>query len=197
MASTFRSTRAASRAGLGAALLLLLLTSCGYTAGLRMPEGSTTLGLEVFGNDGPLPNLERDLHAQLTTSARKLVTGRIVDPGDADLVVRGNITRYRRRGGLRTSGNDLRETGLLIRIEAQLFDDRGRPVGRRVSQSVDVGYLTRTIGAESEAERRAFRNLADGLMLSLFAARKSGSAPQDPGTDPLEDDFEPADDTGR
>lgn len=156
----------------------LVLTGCGYTAGLRMPEGTTTIGLEVFDNDGPLPNVERRLHEEMTRSARNLVTGRILDPADADLVVRGEISRYQRRGGLRTGGNLLRETGLVLRVRAWLERD-GRPTGRSAVAGVNVGYLTGFLGAEEEAEARALKNLADGLLLQLFGETPPPAASDD------------------
>lgn len=162
---------------LTALCLVLMVGGCGYSAGLSMPEGTRTVGIEVFGNDGPLPNVERGLHEEMVRSVRNLVTGQIVDPSQADIVIRGNLDQLWRRGGLRTGDNQLRETGLLMRVSAELVSRDGKPAGRRTSSRVDVGYLNETLGAEGVARRRALKNIADGLVLGLFGREAPAEAP--------------------
>ena len=55
------------------ALLLLAVTSCGYSTGLVPPAPARTVGVDFFGNEGQLPDLERDLHRQLVRSLGNLV----------------------------------------------------------------------------------------------------------------------------
>lgn len=114
------------------ALALLALAAlpggCGYTTGLRVPPGIDTVGVEVFGNDGRLRDLEFDLQEALSDSTRRLVHAPLVDPRDADLVLRGRIVEYRRRGGIRSTDNELLEDGVRITVEVQLV--------RRFPQSI-------------------------------------------------------------
>jgi len=108
--------------------LFALASGCGYTAGLRVPPGIDSVGVEVFGNDGRLRDLEIDLQEALSESTRRLVDAPLVDPGQADLVLRGRIVEYRKRGGIRSTDNELLEDGVRISVEVQLV--------RRFPQSV-------------------------------------------------------------
>ena len=47
-----------------------------------------------------------------------MVHARLVAPERADWVVRGSIDAFRRRGGIRNRGNELRETGLRLDLSA-------------------------------------------------------------------------------
>ena len=78
-------------------VLLLVLGSagCGYSAGLAptLPDGrkSVSIGVEIFGNESQVPNLERRLHQALSDAARRHTSLELVSPERADLVVRGAI----------------------------------------------------------------------------------------------------------
>jgi hypothetical protein len=108
------------RAALALLALALLGGSCGYTTGLRVPPGIDSVGVEVFGNDGRLRDLELDLQDALSESTRRLVDAPLVDPNSADLVLRGRIVEYRKRGGIRSTDNELLEDGVRISVEVQL-----------------------------------------------------------------------------
>lgn len=106
-----------------AALALALAAcsgACGYSAGLRVPEGVETVGVEVFGNDSKLRDLELELHSALVDSTSRLVQAPIVDPREADLVLRGRVVEYRHRSGIRDPSNVLLETGVRIVVDVQL-----------------------------------------------------------------------------
>jgi hypothetical protein len=98
----------------------LLAGACGYSAGFRVPDDVETVGVEIFGNDSKLRDLELELHETLVRSVSRLVHAPLVDPGEADLVVRGRVVEYRRRGGIRSPDNELLETGVRIVVDAQL-----------------------------------------------------------------------------
>jgi len=151
-------------------LCLLVLGSCGYDTGLSLGEGHQSIGIEVFGNEGPLPNLERDLHVELSRSARNLLTGELVSPALADVVLKGEISAYGRRGGILRSGNLLEESGLRLYANATLVDPRtGDTLRGPVRASVQVGYLLNADpAAEDVARQRAVKNVADELLLLLF-----------------------------
>jgi Lipopolysaccharide-assembly len=108
-------------AGLGAA-------GCGYSTGLRMPEvqGSPTrsLAIEFFENRTPEKDLERDLQQALSRAAIDLVDAPLVSPDRADLVLRGTVVRFQRRSGIRSSDNQLLESGIRIEIRGTLWRRR-------------------------------------------------------------------------
>ena len=114
-----RAVRSSRRATLGLALLALL-PGCGYSTGFRLPEGMQSVGVEVFGNDSKLRDVELEFQEALVDSTARLVHAPIVDPSEADLVLRGRIVEYQRRAGIRGPENVLLETGVRIVVEVQL-----------------------------------------------------------------------------
>lgn len=148
---------------------LLAAVGCGYSSRLALPTRSETVGIEIFGNDTPRPELERDLHLELVRSGRNLIGVPIVAPATADLVVRGTITTYERRMGVRTGDNVLLETGLTVAVEAELWDRaRGEAVAGPIPVAIHVGYTLDALGNERDARERALRNVADRVVLDLF-----------------------------
>lgn len=121
----------ARRGVLGLSLLLAGASAgCGYSTGLRLPDDVRTVGVEVFGNDSKVRDLEVEFQRLLVDSVDRLVHARIVPPDHADLILRGRIVSYERRNGIRSPDNVLLETGVRITIEAQLV--------QRFEQSVVV-----------------------------------------------------------
>ena len=170
------------------AALCLSLASCGYSAGLRAPEGYSTIGLEFFGNDSDLRDLEADLYQAISLSLNQLVGTPLAAPGEANLVVRGNIIEYRRRGGARDENNLRQETGVRLTVEAYLWNRRtGARVGSISTSEIETGYTvgqgsfdTSTIDEtvrdpnleranELNARARALRLTAEKLVFELFA----------------------------
>ncbi len=161
-------------------VLTAALFACGYHTGLTVPEGRRTIGIEFFGNDGPLRDVEVQLQSELAQAVERMVPVRVVDPLHADLVLRGKVLGYNRRGGIRSEDNKLLETGIQITVEASLVDPRrhfdrdGNPlpprVLRRALTSTSSGYRIEEPDGERAARARAMRNLADRLTLDLFGA---------------------------
>lgn len=171
-----------------AAILCWGAAGCGYSAGLRAPEGHHSVGLELFGNVSDLRDLEADLYQAISLSMNQLVQSPLVAPDDADLIVRGRITEYRRRGGARNDNNLLQETGVRIGLEAYLFDPQtGKQVGPLAKSTIETGYTvgqasfdTSTIDEtrrdpnleranELDARARTLRLAAEELVFELFA----------------------------
>lgn len=187
------SPRHATRA-LSAALALfaaLALAACGYRTGLTVPEGAKTVGVEFFGNDGPLRDLEVELQSELAQSLERMAHLRLVDPLSADVVVRGRIIDYRRRGGIRSRDNKMLESGVRITVEAELldperrYDSAGKLLAPRrlrgTRTSAESGFRLEEPDGERAARARVLRNLADRLALDLFA--EVAYEPRDPGAD--------------
>jgi len=158
------------------------LTGCGYTTGLTLGPDYHSVGLEIFGNDTPEPDLELGLHRALTQATRNMLDARLVDPTRSQLVVRGRLIRFQRRAGLRSVDNVWMEGGVWITAEAELVDPRRDVtlVGPLRAEA-NVGYARTNREAEPDTRRRALNNLAERLVLDLFTApihEASESAPE-------------------
>ena len=158
-----------------AAALLAALTAvgCGYRAGLspQLPDGreARTLGIEIFGNETLLPNLEQPLHRATSDSARRFLDLELSSPRRADLVLRGSIKDFQRRDGARTPDNLFVETREVVLIEAALIDRaRGVEVARTQVETV-VGTAIDVPGREPEQRERALRIAAERIVLELVA----------------------------
>lgn len=178
-------------------LLGAALAGCGWRAGMLAPEGYDTIGVEVFETERGIlqRELEPELSDAMTEALTDLVDAPLATPARADLLVRGRITAYNRRSGIRTSGNDLAETGLYVAVAAELVDRRtGVVVVPTRERHVWSGYALDESAIENEgrARRRALRNVADTLVLDLFgistesrsaggAAVESAGSSDDPG----------------
>jgi len=114
--------RVACLAGL---FLPLLLGACGYSTGLRVAEQQGhTIGIEFFENRTPEPDIEREFHAQLSRAVIDFVHAPLVPPERADVVIRGTMIRFARRGGVRSIDNELLESAVGIQVSAGLWRRR-------------------------------------------------------------------------
>lgn len=166
-------------------LLLTALTGCGYTTGLSLGSDYSTLGLEVFGNDTPEPDLELGLHRSLTRATRNMLDARLVDPAHSQLIVRGRLLRFERRAGLRSAENVWLEGGVWITAEAELIDPRRElTLAGPLRADANVGYTRIHREAEPEARQRALDNLAERLVLDLFTESAAWASEPVLGPDP-------------
>ena len=161
-------------AGTAAALLLALawvLPSCGYSSRLAFEQGIETVGVELFGNDTLEIDLERELHKEMSDAVRNLIDARLVEPGEADVVLQGKLTRYTRVGGIRSPDNELLQSGITVASEAVLVERvTGTTLAGPFDVSIDVGFSLTGAGMESMARQRALRNLSERIALDLFTA---------------------------
>jgi len=164
-----------------AALLapLLMAISCGYTAGLQTPENARTVGIDVFGNGTDLRNLEVELTAELAKAVANLVDLPLVPPDEADIVIRGELASYLRRGGVRDADNTRLETGVSITIASRLVNRRTDEVVRSTTTSlgtgivIEAGIVADDTLEEVQARDRAIENLATRIVLDLFLPESS------------------------
>lgn len=153
-------------------MLALATSACGWRAGLPVPAGATTIGVEVARREGTV--LERGLEPELTAALSQAVVDwvdlTLVAPGEADLVLRSEVLEYRRRGGVRNRSNELIETAVFVRARAELLDRRtGRLLGEpEVAQEWSGFALDEAAANEEEAQARALRHVAAALVLELF-----------------------------
>lgn len=161
-----------------ALLVALVPAGCGYRAGLgaRLDDGSTadTIGIEIFGNESQLPNLERDLHEATSLSARRYLDMVLASPEHADLVLRGSIKQFRRAEGARTAENRTVETRNIVTVQASLIDRGSGAVVGTTSITTVVGTPIDVPGREPETRERAIAIAADRLVLELVAGLEYG-----------------------
>ena len=158
------------------------LQGCGWRAGVVAPEGFDTVGVEVVTRTRDV--LERGLEPRLTDELSQAVSDlvgmRLVRPGAADLVVRGEITEYRRRGGVRSGNNVLLESAVRITVRAELLDRKAGVVVRPASSYVWSGYAVDDPVGEQIARDRALQYIAETLILELF--QTTGSKDENPAS---------------
>ena len=157
----------ALRFALGACLLL---SACGYNAGLRVTQHHDSVGVEFFGNDSGERDVESELQAEMTRVLRDQSDAHLVDPRVAQAVIRGTITAYHRRGGIRNTDNQLLETGVYIEVQAKLFVGGNETPVRSSTASVWVGYTLESDqpANERDSRTRALRHLAEEVVLELL-----------------------------
>jgi hypothetical protein len=169
------------------ALLLALLgaaASCGYTAGLVVPENARSVGVEVFKNGTLLRNLEVEVTSEVARSIADLVGLPLVPPDEADVVVRGSITAYSRRGGVRDEDNRRLETAISVGVVADLVRRRTGEVlsssatGLAAAFVLEDNVVADDVPTEVAARDRAIENLADRLVLDLFNPLSYESGPE-------------------
>lgn len=159
-------------------LTAALCVGCGYSTGLQLAPGHDSIGVELFRNDSPVRDLERDLHEALARSTRNLVDAPLVPPGQASVVVRGRILEFRRRTGVRSRDNELVETGVIVRVESSLWDGHsGELLVAPIRSSVQVGFVIDALESEGQALQRALDNLADVIVLELLTRPPAPPAP--------------------
>jgi hypothetical protein len=175
--------RRAFVAGLAA---LTALGGCGYRTGFTLPEHQT-VGVEVFGNVSKERDIEIEVHDNLTDSLERMVHATLVSPERADLVVRGTVLEYVRRGGIRDKNNVRLENGVRISVQARLVRPRAsgpephEQVLRQVTVADDRGFLMEDTSGEIDARASALRNITDRLVLDLFGDLAYEAPPSNPG----------------
>ncbi len=139
-----------------------------------MPANST-VGVEIFGNTSPEPGLEADFARHLSGALIDFVALRFEAPDKADLIIRGELSDYRRRNGIRSQDNQLLEGSVRIEVHADLIARSTGRVLASASQGLWADWATGTPGlqapgiGEYQARERVMQNVADRLILDLFA----------------------------
>jgi hypothetical protein len=152
--------------------LLALCAACGYRTGYTPPVGAT-VGVAFFENISKERDLDRDFHVPLTESVQRIVRAPLVQPDRAEYRIDGRILEFRRRNGIRDTDNRLLETGVRITVEARLErlapGASEREVLRRIEVQDERGFALSDPGGEAAARARALRNIADRVVIDLFA----------------------------
>lgn len=165
-------TRSLGLATATALLAALIAAGCGYGTGLAVKKsGIESIGVAFFGNDTLERDVERDFQPELARALQDLCDAPIDRIDRASTVIQGTVRQYHRRSGIRSPENKLLETGIYVEVEAALYV-RGEPNPSRgpVRASTWVGFVIEPTGEhERQARERAFRHVAEELVLDLFA----------------------------
>ncbi|MFT7668711.1 MAG: hypothetical protein ACI8X5_001409 [Planctomycetota bacterium] len=149
---------------------LALLTGCGYSSGIRLPDGAQSVGVTVFGNAGPFPELERELFSVLSSQASRMVDGEVREPKRADLLVRGEIIDYRRLMGVLNPDGELLQSGVHIVLRAWIEDRRiAAQIGESIYFDQSAHYIIHTRAEEEGARRDALAQMCQELIIDLFS----------------------------
>lgn len=161
------------------------LAACGFRTKLTLGPGDPTVGIELFANDTLEPDLERTLHIEMSRAVQEFLAADLVRPSEADLILRGRITDWNTRGGVRDRDNQMREQGLTVRLEGSLIDRRSGDLrAGPITEVVQVGFLLEELDARRTGSARALANLAEALVLDLASQATRDEIegpPQSPG----------------
>jgi hypothetical protein len=157
------------------ALLAAAASSCGWHSARLKPADAHSVGVEIFGIDVlkdrvPLRDIEPEIHAAMSRAVSDLVDLPLVQSDRADVVVRGRVLQYRRRGGIRSSENELLETGVRVQLEAVLVDRRTETELAKATSALWSGHVVGGPDEERKARERTLASLCDRLVLELFGA---------------------------
>ena len=160
---------------------VLLCFACNYTAGLQVPNDARTIGIDVYGNNSNLRNLEAEITGEIARAVSDLVHLPLVPPDEADYVIRGTVLDYSRSSGARDSENRRLQAGVQISISSHLVNRRTEEVVRSTVTALGTGLvIERGIVADDTPEEvagrdRAIENLATRIVLDLFLPRSGES----------------------
>jgi len=150
------------------ALLLALVPACGYTAGPVASGEGVRLAVPVFLNQ----TFRRELDRDLTRFVREELLARtrysLVEPGAADLVLRGRILDVSEDVLAQRSKGRIRETSVSFTVSIEIEDRRaGAPPGERVRLVERRAYAPEKGESIRTAEVAAMRRLAERIVYSL------------------------------
>jgi hypothetical protein len=159
--------------------LCITIAGCGYSSGVRLPEGVETVAVEYFANDSPVPGIDRTFHQSLSDQVSRMVSAPLTTPRRADISVRGRIIDFRRIAGIIGGKNRLKEVGVRVTVEAWLHDTRLETrLGYPVNLSQEVRYLVRVREEEAGARDLMLATICQELVLELFT--QEDYEPEDP-----------------
>jgi hypothetical protein len=151
------------------ALLLPLLTGCGYTLGYRAPPGVATVAVPTFDNQ-TFP-LRREIEYELTAALRREIQTRtglvLVDQKDGpDMAVFGTLKHFRERVVAEGRLDEKTESTIFLNVELVIEDYRNRTVRRQ--QVEDSEPVTIQEGETIEdARARAVASLAGRMVTAV------------------------------
>ncbi len=137
----------------------VLLSGCGYSTRSLLPEGVSSVAVEIFGNETFDREIEFTLTRELAREIRHRTAWRVADRGAADALIRGRITRVQRPVLVEDRRDRISEGAVIVTVEVELVDlATGRllvppfELRNRAEFLVERGETVETAFAESLAD---------------------------------------------
>lgn len=154
---------------LSLAVGIVLCVGCGYSTRFPVPEGVSTIAVELFQNR----TLYREVEFEFTNALRREVSAKtsldIASPDEADAVITGEIIDYQRRI-LRESRSDRpTEYRIIVTVSYKVTNQKTGAViaeRKRLRRGADYQLLRGQV--ERQAREEAIRELARNLVQDAF-----------------------------
>jgi hypothetical protein len=147
-------------------LMMLFLTGCWYSfTGVSIPNEMKTLKIENFTNTSELviPSFSQFLTQKIRDKFLSQSSLKQVD-GEADLVIKGNITGYQITP-IALQGNDqAAQNRLTVNIELQLISNKFEEYNKVYNVSNFVDFTT----AYTSAENQLIQEISEKLSQDIF-----------------------------
>ncbi|HHL40700.1 MAG TPA: hypothetical protein ENJ37_09360 [Deltaproteobacteria bacterium] len=155
---------AAARSGAAAALLVALVSGCGYHVagkGGEMPGGVKSLAIPYFSNETARPGIETVITSAVIDEFLHVV--RIAEPPEAEAVMEGAVTGYELRPMAYTGSDVTQEYRLVITMSIRIVSAAtGKVLWRddRIRDYEDFTVDAADVTATKEAELRVLEKMA-------------------------------------
>jgi len=154
--------------------LAAALAACGYTAGVRLPEGVRRVAVPIFGNETFRRGLEFDLTAAVARAVLDRTDVEVTTVPQAQALLRGRIVSATTPTLVEGNPDELLEASVLLTVEAELVEARsGRPLARlRLTDRAEIASVrgeTRT-----DAFRESIDTIAERIVLGLAERGRVG-----------------------
>ena len=150
----------------GALVMLLWGSGCvGYVAGPTngLPAGSRSVRVEFFGNETLEPRLVVAVNRALKRNLQQDGTYTLETQGEADIVVRGQLTEFLRNGISYTPGDSLVVQDYTMQLTARIKVS-DRTSGKVVYEGDVTGKSTVRVGNDlTSSQRQSIPLIADHL----------------------------------
>ncbi|HKB15989.1 MAG TPA: LPS assembly lipoprotein LptE, partial [Planctomycetota bacterium] len=163
------------RAGKRAHFLLpLLLASCGYTAGVKMPGDVRSVAVPVFGNETFRRGLEYDLTAAVARAFLDRTDLRVCPVSEAEAIVRGRIRRATTPVLVERGPDALLESAALLTVEAELVGARSGRVLARMTVTDRAEIAAARGETRAGAFQESIETIAERIVLGLAERGRVG-----------------------
>jgi outer membrane lipopolysaccharide assembly protein LptE/RlpB len=153
------------------ALVLLLVASCGYSAGQVSSGDGRTIAVPLFRNQTYRRDLERDLTRAVHQELVARTDFHLIDEGaDPDLVVRGKLLEVSEDVLSQKSRGRIRETSVIVTVLITVEDRRtGEKPVNKLRMTERQAFVPEKDETVRTAEIAAMRGLAERIVYTLSA----------------------------
>ena len=147
----------------------LVVSGCGYSLGYRRPPNVHTVAVPIFHN-ATFP-LRRDVEFQLTSAVRKEIlersTLRLVDSGDADMVLRGRVVEFRELLVVEGDNDEKIESSVFAAVDLVLEDRVNRFQVQLPRVTTTEPFSARAQGSFDSSTGNVVERLAERIVAAM------------------------------